>query len=68
MPGVAARSLVISADGPRRGWCCKRLYVAIWPRRDGDMRPSEPILAALECTLSQQLAAKHLLRSDGRRS
>lgn len=72
MPGIAARSLVTSADGPRRGsrgrCCCKRLYVAIWPRRDGDMRSFEPILAALERTLNQQLAAKHLVRPEARRS
>lgn len=68
MPGVAARSLVISADVPRRGWCCKRLYVAIWPRRDGDMRSSEPISAELERILNQQWAAEHLLRSEALRS
>lgn len=68
MPGIAARSLVTSADGPRRGWCCKRLYMAICPRRDGDMRSPEPILAGLERNLNQQVAAKHLLRPEARRS
>lgn len=61
MPGTAAGSLVTSADGLQREWRCERLYVAISPRRDDDMRSPKPRLVAPDRTLNQQLAAEHRL-------